>query len=148
MMNFTCNICRQNVAEKTSTIFLDNKLSAVYFLVVVSVVKTTESFIDIPTCAGCHKKVRRENHFNKTGSAWIAAAFFGIIIGLLMIGIEVPAILSGDMSSLFHTPVVGVIFLVPSIFMIWRCYKARKQIGRFLESVGYQHKGRMGVKLF
>lgn len=78
----------------------------------------------------------------------MVAGLMGIIIGLLMIGIEIPSVMSGDMSSLFHTPVLGIFFLVPSVYVIWRCFKARKQIKNFLQILGYQQKGRMGVKLF
>ena len=127
-------ICLNNAANGDPTIFLDSKITG-YYVVLITL---KETFLQIPTCNKCDKIVRKENYINKTDSAWIMAGITFGLIGLMCLLIEIPSVLQGDYSSLFQTPVVGLILLIPSMFAIWRSFKARKNIQDFLHILGYE----------
>lgn len=132
-MRNTCPICNKGFAKTTSEIFIDQRLTG-YYVVLITYLKTTLTF---PTCLNCNRKITRDNFFNRTGSGWIAASVVFAGIGLFCIAIDFMALFSGDRSSFMQMIPVGLFFLVPSVWVFFRCFKARKKVREYLLLLGY-----------
>ena len=133
-MKITCPICRKSYAKATSEIFLNKRLTAYY--VILSTYRTT--FLTFPTCLTCNRKIVRDNFFNRTGSGWIAASVVFAGIGLFAIWIDFTALFSGDRSSFFQLTPAGLFFLIPSVWVFFRCFNARRKVKEYLSLLGYE----------
>lgn len=133
-MTPTCAVCKRRTADTAGRIFLDKRLTGYY----VVLLKYTLTSLNFPVCVPCNSKVRLDNSFNKNGAGLIVAGLGAIGVGLLAIYSDIDLILAGNFSALFQMPAIGMAFIAPAIWIIWRSFKARQNIRGYLESLGYK----------